>query len=113
MSTTTIDDVAEQLRVLAGVARARNGRLEINWISRTQRPRWRMVFLDGRWYERESLGRLLDRRPSPERVPASRRQLTTEELWKLRDPNPWRLIPPLGSQNSWNNNNKSPQTPRR
>lgn len=107
-----MNDVAEQLRALARVARARNGRLEINWISRAQRPRWRMVFLDGQWYERDSLQRLLDRRPLPEVVPASRRRLTNAELRKLRDPNPWRLIPPP-SRNTTTRAPNGPGTPSR
>lgn len=82
---------AEELRVLAGMARARNGRLEINWISRYEKPRWKMIKLDGEWYDRERLKKMLDRRPKPEIVPGSRRRLTAAELDVIRDPSPWSL----------------------
>lgn len=90
------EGAADSLRALARMARARNGRLQINWVSRAQKPRWRMVFLDGQWYERDGLRALLDRRPKPEVVPASRRRMTNAELRALRDPNPWGLFPPRG-----------------
>lgn len=85
---------AEELRVLAGMARARNGRLEINWISRYEKPRWKMIKLDGEWYDRERLKKLLDRRPKPEIVPGgSRRKLTAAELSLIRDTTPYSLDP--------------------
>lgn len=88
------DDVAERLRELAAAARARNGRLAIDWLSRAQKPRWRMVWLDGEWYNRARLRRDVDARPRAPAVPASRRPLTPAELADLRDPNPWGLFPP-------------------
>lgn len=83
---------AETLRDIAGVHRARNGRLDIDWISRSQKSKWRMVPLDGQWYNRAGLVALVSKRPKPERVPASRRELTNAELRDLTDPNPWRLL---------------------
>lgn len=85
-------NAAETLRDLADVARARNGRLEIDWLSRAQMPRWRMVELNGQWYDRDALRALLNRRPRPEAVPASRRALTVAELQRVRDPAPWTLL---------------------
>jgi len=86
-----MDREAERLRVLAGVLRARNGRLAIDWLSRRQKPRWKMVALNGQWYDRDRLQRELKTRPPPAAVPASRRRLTQAELGALSDPNPWRL----------------------
>lgn len=84
---------AEKLRLIAGVARARNGRLAIDWVSRRQKPRWRMVLLDGQHYNRRRLRELLDRRPAPPAVPASRRPLRGAEIKDILDPNPWALAP--------------------
>ena len=84
--------MANTLRVMAQVARARNGRLAIDWISRRQRPRWRMLRLNGDWYDRQRLGETVRRRGPV--VPASRRPLTPAELEELEDPNPWGLFPP-------------------
>ena len=84
--------MADTLRVLTRAARARNGRLAINWISRRQRPRWRMLRLDGDWYDRAALQALVRRRGA--QVPATRRALTAAELQELEDPNPWGLSPP-------------------
>lgn len=88
------DDAARALRQLTGTARSRNGRLAIDWISRRQVPRYKMVLLDGVWYDRDDLRRVLSRRPRPEAVPSSRRPLTAGELAGVRDPNPWSLAPP-------------------
>ena len=87
------EDAAESLRRLVGAARARNGRLAVDWISRDQKPRWRMVRLDGVWYDRDALRALLDRRPPPPAVPFSRRALTAAELRTVRNDNPWALAP--------------------
>lgn len=86
------ESAAEQLRALAGVARARNGRLQIDWISRRQVPRWRMVALNGQWYDRERLKRLLASRPPPAAVPASRRKLSRAEQNRVNDARPWALF---------------------
>lgn len=88
------DNAAQTLRQLTGTARARNGRLAIDWISRRQEPRYKMTRLDGEWYDRDDLRRVLSKRPRPEAVPVSRRPLTARELAGVRDPNPWSLAPP-------------------
>lgn len=75
-----------------GLARQRNGRLEVDWLTRELRPRWRMIQLDGQWYDLEGLRARLASSPRgrPE-VPGSRRALTAEELAAILDPNPWSL----------------------
>lgn len=90
-ATAASTDAAEQLRVLAGVARARNGRLATDWISRREKPRWKMIPLDGLWYNRERLRRFMRARPPPPIVPVSRRKLTSREVDAVFDTNPWRL----------------------
>lgn len=78
---------AARLAAAAGVARYRNGRLDIDWFSRSLRPRWRMVRLNGQWYDRDGVRGLAA-------VPATRRRLTAAELAHVRDPAPWSLAPP-------------------
>ncbi len=79
--------------MLARVARARNGRLAIDWISRRQMPRWRMLLVDGQHYDRQRLRRLLARaREAQPRLPGATRRLTRAETEAALDPNPWRLF---------------------
>lgn len=83
------EDAAEKLRSIAQVARYRNGRLAIDWISRREKPRWRMVRLDDQYYDRQRLRKLLNSGRTSPSLP--RRRLTAAELASIRDPNPWRL----------------------
>lgn len=91
------EEVARRLKELAGVARSRNGRLAVNWLSRQQKPRWRMVRMDSEWYDRDRMRDWTIRRG--EFVPVSRRALTVAELVDLRDPNPWGLLRNTTSKN--------------
>jgi len=88
---TDAETAAEQLRVLARVARARNGRLAIDWISRRQMPRWRMLLVDGQYYNRQRLRQLLSRKPDLRSAPGSKRKLVPAELKAVYNNNPWRL----------------------
>lgn len=91
MSTTEelARTAANRLAAEAGVARYRDGRLEPNWLSRNLRPRWRMVRLNGQWYNRDLLrNRITDRGAQ---VPATRRALTNAEARNVRNTNPWSL----------------------
>lgn len=98
-----MQNATNELRRLADAPRHRNGRLEIDWFSRRQMTRWRMVPLDGQWYERGRLrdwlqgraqnrqGRVQTRASSYDVVPASRRRLTAGEIADVQNRNPWRL----------------------
>ncbi len=76
---------------LADVTRYRNGRLAIDVLARRQKPRWRMLFLDGDWYDRNRLRAELAR--LGEFVPQTRRALRLGEILAIRDTQPWRLRP--------------------
>jgi hypothetical protein len=79
------------VRDLAGTHRTRNGRLAVNWFSRRSKARWRLVPLDGQWYDRARLrGAVAKNR----RVPHSMRPLTAEELADVLNAAPWSLAPP-------------------
>lgn len=85
------------MRVVTGVRRTRNGRLAINRLSRTAKPRWRMILLDGQWYDRNRLRALvIDAQRAGRRtvVPHSLRNLTPAELANATDLQPWTLLPP-------------------
>ena len=83
--------------VFADMHRTRNGRLATNRISRRAISRWRMVRLDGEYYDRARLRAALAdqkrRAPgAPPTVPHSRRRMTAFEIDDLFDPNPWVLF---------------------
>ena len=84
------------VREITGVRRVRNGRLAVNRISRATKPRWRMLALDGQWYDRDRLRELVvgarrDGRRTA--VPHSTRALTAAELDAILNTNPWTLLP--------------------
>lgn len=104
---TTTSKTAKNLQELTGVRRSRNGRLAIDWLSRRQKPRWRMVALDGQLYDRDRLrDRLQDRlrqrgtntaatvvnRAAVTVVPSTSRPLTPQEVAEVMNANPWRLF---------------------
>lgn len=78
------------LRDAMDLHRTRNGRPAINWMSRRTLPRWRMVPLNGQWYERGRLARAVTQSPS---VPHSRRRLTPAELRNATNTEPYSLAP--------------------
>lgn len=80
---------AARLAGHAGVARYRNGRLEVDWLSRSLAPRWRMVRLDGQWYDRQALRDAV--RGGAVEVPATRRRLSAEEVADAVNETPWSL----------------------
>ncbi len=82
------------VRAVTGVRRVRNGRLAINRLSRAAKPRWRMILLDGQWYDRDRLRALVSNTRRRTAVPHSARALTAAELADVMDLEPWTLLPP-------------------
>lgn len=71
-----------------GMHRGRDGRLDVDQFSRRLIPRWRMVRVDGRFFERKALARwLLERGVSP----VSRRPVTGAEFADATNANPYRI----------------------
>lgn len=68
----------------SGVARYLNGRLADDRMSRREVARWRLVRLDGVWYDRRRLADAL-RLAATRRVPHSRRLLTPADELELGD----------------------------
>lgn len=81
----------------AGMHRTRNGRLEVDQLSRRLQPRWKMVRVDGRWYDRRALAAWLLGHPGLATVPyapASRAGIARNQVAAITDANPYRLWPP-------------------
>ncbi len=85
----------DPLAAWLGMHRVRNGRLGVNRLSRREKARWRMLALNGEFYDRDRLRAALAdqarRGLAAPVVPHSRRRLTRAELDAIADPNPWRL----------------------
>jgi hypothetical protein len=84
------------LKNIAEVHRTRDGRLAVNWLSRREVARWKMMAMNGQWYDR---GRLRQRvrananRGRAPAVPHSSRRMTNAEVAEALNANPWSLAP--------------------
>jgi hypothetical protein len=70
--------------------RTRNGRLNVDFLSRRLMPRWKMIKIDGVYYERKALAEWLLRRGAY--APASRRPLTPAQSADVANANPYRIL---------------------
>ena len=76
----------ENLRDAAQMHRTRDGRLDMDQLSRTMRPKWTMIRMNGAYYDRKGLaGWLLSRGKFS---PATRRPLTPAEIADVENANP-------------------------
>ena len=73
------------------IHRYRNGRLELEYFSRQQLPRYALIKLDGNLYGLNSLKTYLKERNTTI-VPKTRRQLTPAELAMIFNKNPYRIL---------------------
>ena len=73
------------------IHRYRNGRLETEYFSRQQLPRYALVKLDGDLYARNALKNYLKER-NVSIVPKTRRKLTPDELALIFNRNPYRIL---------------------
>jgi hypothetical protein len=80
-----MNDLAREARL----HRSRNGRLNLDMFSRTLKPRWTLIKIDGAYYDRRGLARWLKERGSF--VPASRRRMTANETRNAANENPYRI----------------------
>ncbi len=69
--------------------RTRNGRLNIDMFSRTLKPRWTLVKMNGAYYDRRELAKWLKQRGSV--TPIARRKMTAEETRNVGNRNPYRI----------------------
>ena len=73
------------------IHRYRNGRLETEYFSRQQLPRYALIELNGTLYGLNSLKTYLKERNTTI-VPKTRRQLTKDELAVIFNNNPYRIL---------------------
>jgi len=73
------------------IHRYRNGRLELEYFSRQQLPRYSLINLDGVLYARNSLKNYLKER-NVSIVPKTRRPLTKEERNMVFNNTPFRIL---------------------
>ncbi len=73
------------------IHRYRDGRLETEYFSRQQLPRYALIKLDGTLYGRNSLKNYLKER-NTSIVPKTRRPLTADERRVIFNNNPYRIL---------------------
>jgi len=86
-SNKNIKKVANDLEI----HRYRNGRLELEYFSRQQLPRYSLIKLDDSYYGLNSLRTYLKERNTTV-VPKTRRRLTKDELAVVFNRNPYRIL---------------------
>lgn len=69
--------------------RTRNGRLNVDMFSRTLKPRWTLIKMNGAYYDRKELAKWLKERGAL--APSSRRRMTNAETRNVSDKNPYRI----------------------
>ena len=70
-----------------------NGRLALNWLGRRMKSRWRMVLLDGQWYDRFGIRAWIKARLDRGLgafVPHSKKPLSKADMGAIYDPTPFR-----------------------
>jgi hypothetical protein len=73
------------------IHRYRNGREEINYFSRQMRPKYSLVEIDGKFYDRASLQKFVKDQAS-NIVPNSLKAMSTSEKNKVVNSNPWGIF---------------------
>ena len=73
------------------IHRYKNGRLEIDYFSRELRPKYTLIKLDNKYYDRVSLKKFLNDRVSST-VPESVRMLNAREIANAKNNNPFRIF---------------------
>lgn len=73
------------------IHRYKNGRLETEYFSRQQLPRYALIKLDDSYYARNALKTYLKERNTTI-VPKTRRKLTPDELALIFNRNPYRIL---------------------
>lgn len=81
----TLNELARESRL----HRTRDGRLNLDMFSRTLRPRWTLIKIDGAYYDRRGLARWLKERGSF--VPSTRRRMINAEARNAANEKPYRI----------------------
>ena len=79
------------LKDLLEIHRYRNGREEVDYFSRQLRPKYSLIELDGKYYDRNSLKKFVTERAS-NIVPESLRAMTPKERNAVTNNTPFRIF---------------------
>ena len=85
------DKAVKNLQNMLSVHRYRNGRLEIDYFSRQLRPKYTLIQLDGKYYDRDSLKKFITDQAS-NIVPESLRALNSVEKKNVNNATPYRIF---------------------
>ncbi|ABT15079.1 hypothetical protein NY2A_B680L [Paramecium bursaria Chlorella virus NY2A] len=87
MTNRTIKNLQNMLEI----HRYRNGRLEIDYFSRKMSPKFSLIELDGKYYDRNDLKKFIIEQGSTI-VPESLRALNSKEKAIVNNKNPYRIF---------------------
>ena len=87
MTNKTIKNLQDMLEI----HRYRNGRLEIDYFSRKMSPKFSLIHLDDKYYDRNSLKKYIMEQAS-NTVPESLRVLSAKEKANVSNKNPFRIF---------------------
>jgi hypothetical protein len=85
------NDVIPSLQDMLSIHRYRNGRGEVDYFSRQVRPRYSLIELDGKFYDRETLKTFITERAN-NIVPESLRAMSRTERSNVLNATPFRIF---------------------
>jgi hypothetical protein len=94
----------DKLASIAEMHRVRDGRLEVDYLSRELMPRWKLIKVDGVWVERKALSKWILSRGKIS--PKSRKPLSVEELREATNSEPYKIFgkaPKYASNHAFDN----------
>ena len=84
------NNAIKKLQNMLEIHRYRNGRLEIDYFSRKMSPKFSLIELDGKYYDRNSLKKFIEEQSNI--VPESLRVLNTKEKTNVKNKNPYGIF---------------------
>lgn len=81
----------KNLQNMLSIHRFRDGRPEIDYFSRELRPKYTLIKLDGKYYDRQSLEKFINEKAS-NIVPESLRSLNNKEIDNAKNKTPYKIF---------------------
>jgi len=91
MSNNNNKKTIKNLQNMLEIHRFRNGRLEVDYFSRELRPKFSLIELDGKYYDRNSLKKFIVNQAS-NIVPESLRVLNSREKSNVNNQTPFKIF---------------------
>ena len=88
---TNKNKTVKNLQNMLEIHRYRNGRLEVDYFSRELRPKFSLIELNGKYYDRNSLKKFVTQQAS-NIVPESLRALNSREKKNVNNQTPFRIF---------------------